>query len=114
MGNISRAVRWGRGAAALARAGSRVAGGSRTWGALGKGFSAFAQNVRGIARALFLEITGVFFVLFVLVGVGATWREYAAWSAGKIGPGKLVLAVCFTGLFSYFAVTSFWRSRRKL
>jgi hypothetical protein len=113
MGQISRAARLGRGAAALARAGSRMAGGKRTFGALGKGFSAFAKNVRGVAHGLFLEVTGVFFVLFVLIGVGATWREYVAWSAGKIGPGKLLLAICFTVLFLYFAVTSFWRSRRK-
>ncbi len=113
MGPISRAARIGRGAAALARVGSRMAGGKRSWGALGKGFSVFAQNVRGVARGLFLEITGVFFLLFVLIGVGATWREYAAWSAGKIGPGKLLLAVCFTVLFLYFGITSFWRSRQR-
>ena len=90
-----------------------MAGGKRTFGALGKGFSAFAERLWKVAHALFLEVTGVFFVLFVLVGVGATWREYAAWSAGKIGPGRVLLAVCFTVLFLYFAVTSFWRSRRK-
>ncbi len=106
-------MKLGRGAAALARVGSRMAGGSRMFSALGKGASAALASLRKAAHALFLEVTGVFFVLFVLVGVGATWREYVAWSAGKIGPGKLLLAVCFTVLFSYFAVTSFWRSRRR-
>ena len=90
-----------------------MAGQSRTLGAIGAGAKKALKSFRKAAHGLFLEITGVFFVLFVLVGVGATWREYAAWSAGKIGPGKVVLAVCFTVLFSYFAVTSFWRSRRK-
>ncbi len=90
-----------------------MAGQSRVLGALGAGARNALKSFRKAAHALFLEVTGVFFVLFVLVGVGASWREYVAWSAGKIGPGKLVLAVSFTGLFSYFAITSFWRSRRR-
>ena len=110
---MSKVARWGRGAAALARVGSRMAGQSRTLGAVRAGASGFLKSLRKAAHGLFLEVTGVFFILFVLVGVGATWREYVAWSAGKIGPGKLLLAVSFTFLFAYFAVTSFWRSRRR-
>jgi len=113
MSQISRVARWGRGAAALARVTSRMAGQSRLLGALGAGVRGALQSFRKAAHGLFLEVMGVFFVLFVLVGAGATWRTYGAWSEGKIGPGKVVLAVCFTVLFSYFAVTSFWRSRRK-
>ena len=90
-----------------------MAGQSRTLGALGAGARGALQSFRKVAHGLFLEVTGVFFILFVLVGVGATWRAYAGWSAGKLGPGKVVLALSFTVLFSYFAVTSFWRSRRK-
>ncbi len=113
MSQISKVARWGRGAAALARVGSRMAGQSRFLGALGAGARGALRSLRQAAHGLFLEITGVFFVLFVVVGAGATWREYRAWSAGKIGPGKLLLAVSFTVVFSYFAVTSFWRSRRR-
>ncbi len=90
-----------------------MAGQSRVLGALGAGAARTLRSFRKAAHGLFLEVTGVFFVLFVLVGIGATWREYVAWAAGKIGPGKLLLAVSFTCLFSYFAVTSFWRSRRR-
>lgn len=90
-----------------------MAGQSRTLGALGAGARGAFKSFRKAAHGLFLEITGVFFVVFVVVGVGATWREYQAWAAGKIGPGKMLLAVSFTVLFSYFAVTSFWRSRRR-
>ena len=113
MSQVSRVARWGRGAAALARVTSRMTGAGRTLTAVGRGAAATLQSFYKAAHGLFLEITGVFFVLFVLVGVGATWRAYGAWSAGKIGPGKVALAVSFTVLFSYFAVTSFWRSRRK-
>ncbi len=113
MSQISKVAGWGRGVAALARVGSRMAGQSRVLGAVRAGANGFLRNFRKAAHGLFLEVTGVFFVLFVLVGVGASWRAYAAWTAGKIGPGKLLLAVSFTCLFSYFAVTSFWRSRRK-
>jgi len=113
MSQVSRVARWGRGAAALARVGSRMAGQSRLLGALGAGARGALGSLRKAAHGLLLEVTGVFFILFVVIGAGATWRAYGAWSAGKIGPGKMVLAVCFTVLFAYFAVTSFWRSHRK-
>jgi len=90
-----------------------MAGENRTLGALGAGARGVWRGLRKAAHGLFLEVAGVFFVLFVVVGAGAAWREYGAWSTGKIGPGKLLLAVSFTVLFSYFAVTSFWRSRRR-
>jgi hypothetical protein len=90
-----------------------MAGENRLLGALGAGARGALRNLRKVAHGLFLEVTGVFFVLFVVVGMGATWREYGAWAAGKIGPGKPLLAVSFTVLFSYFAATSFWRARRK-
>ncbi len=90
-----------------------MAGQSRTLGAVRAGARGFLRSFVKAAHGLFLEVTGVFFVLFVLVGVGATYRAYGSWAAGKIGPGKVVLAVSFTVLFSYFALTSFWRSRRR-
>ena len=90
-----------------------MAGQSRTLGAMRAGAAGALKSFRKAAHGLFLDVTGVFFVLFVLVGVGATIRGYTAWSAGKIGPGKVLLAVSFTVLFSYFAFTSFWRSRRR-
>jgi hypothetical protein len=61
---------------------------------------------------LWLEVTGLFFVVFALVGAAATWREYQAYAAGKIGPGRALAAALFCLVFVYFGVTSFWKARR--
>jgi hypothetical protein len=60
-----------------------------------------------------LEITGLFFLLFSLVGAVALTREYPKYAAGHLGPGKLVLTFVFTLVFAYFGISSFWRVRRK-
>ena len=70
-------------------------------------------SFRRVLRQLWLEVTG--FVFLVLAGIGglAGAREYAKFEAGKAGPGRLVIAVCFCLTFAYFGVTSFLRVRRK-
>ena len=63
-----------------------------------------------VLHLLFLEISGVFFLAFAAAGMLAAWREWRKWSLGQIGPGKMLLAVAFAALFSWFAVSSFWRA----
>ena len=76
-------------------------------------FEAIARSVLRVAHLLWLEITGLFFLLFALVGVVALTHEYPKYQAGKIGAAKLVLAFVFAVAFGYFGVSSFWRVRRK-
>jgi len=41
-------------------------------------------------------------------------REYGKYESGHAtGPGRLVLAICFTISFTWFGVSSFWRVKRK-
>jgi hypothetical protein len=47
-----------------------------------------------------------------LVGGIACWREYHAYAAGKIGPGRAAVAGLFAFLFAYFGVSSFWSARK--
>ncbi len=82
-------------------------------GALAGGRAFLASVFRAI-NILWLQITGVFFLLFALVGGVACWKEYRAWTVGKIGPGRALLALCFSLMFTWFAVSSFWRARRKI
>ena len=72
------------------------------------------KSYRRIFRMLFLEVTGVFFLFFALIGSFAVVREYRAWSAGQIEIGKLILALGFALMFLWFAVTSFRRARKKI
>ncbi|HEX9118918.1 MAG TPA: hypothetical protein VF840_00110 [Terriglobales bacterium] len=95
------------------RIAARQAGQSR-W--LRAGYSALQITFRHFGRVvhlLWLQITGVFFLFFALAGGLACWREYQAWQAGKIGPGKMVLAACFALVFLWFGVSSFWRAKRR-
>ena len=95
------------------RVAARQAGQSR-W--LRAGWSAVQITLKHFGRVvhlLWLQITGVFFLFFALVGGLACWREYQAWQAGKIGPGKMVLAAGFAILFLWFGVSSFYRASKK-
>ena len=73
-----------------------------------------AGHVSGILRLLFLQVAGVFFLAFAAGGGIAAWREYHKWQAGQIGPGKMYLALAFAALFTWFAVSSFWRAGKKI
>ncbi len=72
-----------------------------------------ARSFGRVLHQLWLEVTG--FVFLALAGIGgvALSREYVKYQAGKTGPGRLVVAVCFCLTFGYFGLSSFWRVRRK-
>lgn len=70
----------------------------------------FFRQLGRTLYALWLEIAGVFFTLFAVIGAGACWREYRA---GEFGSFRFLLSVCFTVLFAWFAASSFWRARRR-
>ena len=65
------------------------------------------------AHVLWLELTGLFFLVFAVIGGGAAVRAYHSHQAGKGGLQRFWLGVLFAFLFTYFGVTSFMRSRRK-
>jgi hypothetical protein len=58
-------------------------------------------------------VTGLFFLLFALVCGGEGWREYRLHQAGKAEMSHVYLASALALLFAWFAVTSFWRARRR-
>lgn len=71
------------------------------------------ETVRHVVHVLFHQVTGLFFLLFGLVVSLGCYREYRAYEAGKIGPGRAVLAGILALLFLYFAVSSFVRAGSK-
>jgi hypothetical protein len=72
-----------------------------------------ASATAHLVHALWLQITGLFFLVFALIGVSAAIREYRAWHSGDAGPEKFWLAIAFAVVFGYFSFTSFLRSGRK-
>lgn len=78
-----------------------------------QGVLTFLRAARRALAQLFHEVTGVFFLLFAVVGGLALAREYQRWATGSPRPGRLAVAAAFTLVFLWFGVTSFWRARRR-
>ena len=97
----------------VARVANQQAGRSRTMRAVLHAGRTTAHSFGRVLHQLWLEVTG--FVFLALAGIGgvALSREYVKYQAGKAGPGRLVVAVCFCLTFGYFGLSSFWRVRRK-
>jgi hypothetical protein len=65
-------------------------------------------------RILVLEITGFFFAVFALMGLGAAWREWGRIETAQSSAPTWHIAVplAFSAVFIYFSASSFWRARR--
>ena len=80
----------------------------RLIGALILVLSGFLRSLWRVARQLFHEMTGAFFVLFALLGAASVWREWQRGSAQWL----IGLSVAFTVMMTAFAVASFRSARR--
>ena len=90
--------------ATYAQGGRRLARGAGRFG---------ATLVRPFAHAtgvLTLEITGVFFALFTLFFVEHAWQVY---TKARWRDGHFAIYAALAALFAWFAVSSFWRAKRK-
>jgi len=98
----------------VARVAAQQAGRSRTGSAVLKGIQAAASSIGRVLHQLWLEVTGFTFLVIAGIGAFAGYREYGKYQSGHAtGPGKLILAICFTLSFAWFGLSSFWRVRRK-
>jgi hypothetical protein len=87
---------------------------SRTGQALLAGLRATARSFGRVLHQLWLEVTGFTFLAIAGIGALAGMREYGRYQSGHAaGPGRLVLAVCFTVSFIWFGVSSFWRVKKR-
>jgi len=87
---------------------------SRMGRAVLAGLRASAASFARVLGQLWLEVTGFTFLAMAAVGAMAGVREYGRYQSGHAtGPGRLLLAVCFTASFTWFGLTSFWRVKRR-
>lgn len=103
------------GTAAGFRAQNRSAqqGASRAKGGLRQGIGGFLHPFRRVGGIVWLEVTGLFFLIFVPV---FAWR--GAWPARASyahGPDhmRFLVFIGLTLVFLYLGVSSFWRARRR-
>ena len=88
----------------------RVAG--QAGGSLGRGLAGFFKPFGRVGGALWLEVTGVFFFLPVLVFAPTMWRTRASFIHGP-DHRTFISSTIVVLLFLYLAVTSFYRARRR-
>jgi hypothetical protein len=93
-----------------ARAKGQTAG--RTAKGVARGVGGFLRPFRRVGGILWLEITGAFFFLFVVVFAQALWRMRESWAQGENRPKFLVIAA-MAAVFFYLGANSFWRARRR-
>jgi hypothetical protein len=100
--------------AIVARVAAQQIGRSRTVAAVLSGVRATTGSLGGVLHQLWLEVTGFTFLALSGVGALAGVREYTRYQSGRAaGPGRLILAACFTVSFAWFGLSSFWRARGK-
>jgi hypothetical protein len=84
---------------------------------IGRAIFAFLRHFFGsIARAvhvLWLQIVGCFFALFALTCGNAAVQEYRHYLAGTAARSRPLLAAFMTLMFAYFAISSFFRARKR-
>ncbi|HLZ41383.1 MAG TPA: hypothetical protein VKQ11_10490 [Candidatus Sulfotelmatobacter sp.] len=97
----------------VARVAGQQAGRSRTYNAIMSATRATARSFGRVLHQLWLEVTGVLFLVMALSLGGAAFKEYGKYHAGQIGPGRAAAAACFALTFAWFGLTSFWRVKRK-
>jgi hypothetical protein len=97
------------GAAQGQAAGKAVA---RTTGSLGRGMAGLLRPFRRVGGILWLEVTGVFFLLFVVVFAPTLWRTRASYAHGPDHRTFLAAAAIMV-VFLYLSISSFWRARKK-
>lgn len=86
---------------------ARVQGGSVT-----RGLGGFIKPFTRVGGILWLEVTGVFFFLPVLVFAPTVWRTRFSYAHGP-DHRTFVASAIVVALFFYLGVSSFWRARKK-
>ncbi|HVZ83876.1 MAG TPA: hypothetical protein VG893_09385 [Terracidiphilus sp.] len=92
----------------------RAASGSG--GSLGQGVrrgaAGFFKPIGRASSIVWLQVTGVFFFLPVLVFAPTVWRTRMSYAHGPDHRAFLASAIV-VAVFFYLGVTSFWRARKK-
>jgi len=77
-----------------------------------KGVGGMLRPFQRAGGILWLEITGAFFLLPVVVFAPNIWRMRASWATGP-DHRTFLASVVVVAVFLYLGVSSFWRARRR-
>jgi len=79
---------------------------------MARGVGGFLRPFHRVGGIIWLEVTGVFFLLFVVVFAPLAWRTHPASIHGPYDRTFITSAVLIV-VFLYLSITSFVRARRK-
>jgi hypothetical protein len=79
---------------------------------VGRGVAGFLRPFRRVGGIIWLEVSGVFFLLFVAAFAPALWRTRFSYAHGP-GHRTFWSAAAIMAVFLYLSVSSFWRARKK-
>ena len=85
---------------------------TRTGGSVSRGLGGFFRPFRRVGGILWLEVSGVFFLLPVIIFAPTLWRVRASWAQGP-DHRTFWVAACVVALFLYLGVSSFWRAHKR-
>lgn len=79
---------------------------------VGRGVAGFLKPFQRVGGILWLEVMGVFFLVFVLAFVPTVWKTRASFAHG---PDQRTFwsAAAIIAVFLYLSVSSFWRARKR-
>ena len=97
----------------VARVATQQAKRSRTVRAATGAVAATARAFGRVLHQLWLEVTGLVFLVMAGAGGIESVHEYAKYQTGRAGLGRVVALICFTLTFAWFGVSSFWRVSKK-
>jgi hypothetical protein len=81
-------------------------------GGLRRGAAGFFRPFTRVGGIVFLEVTGAFFLLFVLLFGQMAWRMRGSYAAGP-DHAKFLAAIALSLVFVYLSASSFWRARKR-
>jgi hypothetical protein len=97
----------------VARVATQQARRSRAVRAITGAASTTARAFGKVLHQLWLEVTGLVFLVMAASGGAEVAHEWAKYQAGKEGFGRVAVAICFTVTFAWFGLSSFWKVKQK-
>jgi hypothetical protein len=79
---------------------------------VGRGVAGFLRPFQRVGGILWLEVMGVFFLVFVVAFAPTLWRTRASYAHGPDHRTFVTAAIVVT-VFLYLSVSSFWRARKR-
>ena len=100
--------------AGQAHAATRAAGKAAAVATKGaaRGLGGFLRPFGRVGGIIWLEVTGVFFLLFAVVFARALWMYRASYAQGP-DHQKFLVSIPLVLVFLYLSVSAFWRARHK-